>query len=415
MFGCFRAERDVEEQPHLSTFAQMAKKVKPGKEKLILLPFFGPFAGQQLTFSIVRSDKKPTALLRVTVKSGDSTISTFYHRSGKTSNASLSFVDRCIKFAHDRAAQKISVNPQPQSLKFLCKRAVILNSDSLPICKLPRQVGQQFRGATEFVHFRVWRQNSAGSSLVKLCVKPRVSLAEICWMVRHKAGYDTWPSDPTKVSFYDDRQPDQCLSLDTTQDSCRTVDCVVASSNFERTPSVIVSLMGRGLEEVPVHPAMTLEQFDLAVRSKFRLSSDSFLYIPRVMKGRQMDTDLKMYTDYNWLTASLIGSKRTFPFINGTITPNMGSLYARLDVYKRSVLQLELLHTSSILVIYEVAGPTITMPFRTVKGQENLVSDCRDSVYALIEERVHVISVNSCWQKETLLKYIECLSGLPCD
>ena len=414
MFACFRcAEREAEEQPHFSTFALMAKKVKPGQEKLILVPFFGPFSGQHLTFSVVRNDRKP--MLRVTVKSGENPISTFYHRSGRSiEGASPSFVDRCIKFAHDSAAQKITskISAQPQRLKFLCKRAVILFSDSLPIYKLPRQVAQQFKGATEPVHFRVWRQNSAGPSLVKLYVKPHISLVEIQWMLRHRDGYDTWPSDPTKVSFYDHTQPDQCLSLDSTPPFSRPMDCVVASTSFESTPSVIVSLMGSGgLEEVPVHPGMTLQQFDVAVRIKFGLSPESFLYIPHVMKERH----LKMYATVDSCTAALVGSSRTFPVVNGAPTPHLADLCAHLDVYRRSVLELGLLHTSSVLVIYEITGPTVTMRFRTVKGQENLASTGRDSVFALVEEQTHVLSINSSWQRDTLLKFIECISGLPCD
>ncbi|KAL5492030.1 hypothetical protein EMCRGX_G017418 [Ephydatia muelleri] len=422
MFGCFRcAEREEDEQQHhFSTFALMAKRVKPEKEKLILVPYFGPFAGHHLTFSILRGESN-RPMLRVTVKSGESTISTFYHRSGRTERegASPSFVDRCIKFAHDdSAAQKINTNAQPQSLRFLCKRAVILQSDPLPIHKLPRQVGQQFKGATVPLSVRVWRQNGASPSFVKLCVKPRISLAEVQWMLRHKVGYDAWPRDPAMVSFYDRKQPDQCLPLDTTQADHGALDCVVASTGFEATPSVVVSLMGRGLEQVDVQPDMTLENLDLAVRAKFRLSPHSFLYIPSVMRGRLRHdtTELKMYTPLNSSTAALISSNRTFPIVNGTPRSHMDALYT-LDVYKRSVVELGLLNTSSILIIYEVTGPTITMPFRTIKGQENNLhtSNGRDSVFALVEEQVHVLSVNSSWHRDTLLKFIECLTGLPCD
>ena len=421
MFGCFRCAEKEDEQHHFSTFAQIAKKVKAEKEKLILVPYFGPFAGQNLTFSM-RGDSKP--MLRVTVKSGENTISTFYHRSGRSERegASSSFVDRCIKFAHDSAAQRMNIHAQPQSLRFLCKRAIILQSEPLPIYKLPRQVGQQFRGATVPLSVRVWRQNGATPTLVKFCVKPGISLAEVQWMLPHKVGFDAWPRDPAAVSLYDRNQPDQCLSLDTTQTALRALDCVVASTRVEATSSVVVSLMGRGgLEQVAVQPDMTLECLDLAVRAKFRLAPWSFLYIPSVMRGSrlrqgQTDTDFKMYAPLNSSSAPLIGSNRTFPIVNGTPRTHMDALY-ELDVYKRSVFELGLLHTSSILVIYEVTGPTITMPFRTIKGQENSLhtSNGRDSVYALVEEQVHVLSINSSWHRDTLLKFIECLTGLPCD
>eukprot|EP00731_Ephydatia_muelleri_P035386 Em0118g15a len=66
-------------------------------------------------------------------------------------------------------------------------------------------------------------------------------------------------------------------------------------------------LMGRGLEQVDVQPDMTLENLDLAVRAKFRLSPHSFLYIPSVMRGRLRHdtTELKMYTPLNSATAAL--------------------------------------------------------------------------------------------------------------
>lgn len=415
MLGCFKcAERDVEEQTHFSTFAQMGKKVKGEREQIILVPSFGPFAGQQLTFSVVRNDRNP--MLRVTVKSGESTISTFYHRSGRN-EISPSFVDRCIRFAHDSAAQKLNTNAQPLSLKFLCKRAVLLQSDALPICKLPRQLAQQFKGATTSLNVRVWRQNRSAAFFIKLCVKPRISLAEVQWMLRHKVGYDSWPSDPTMTTFYDHTRPDQSLPLDTTLVDHRTVDCVIASTASEPSPSLVVSLMGRGMDQVAVHPEMTLKSLDLAIRAKFNLPAESFLYMPKIMNAnlRYGQTEVTMYTPLHALTAALTSRERMFPIINGTPRCPMDSLYSKLDIYSSSVLDLGLLYTSSALVVYEVTGPTIVMPFRTIKGQENLSTCGRDSVFALVEKQDHVLSVNISWQKETLLSFVEALTGLPCD
>ena len=81
------------------------------------------------------------------------------------------------------------------------------------------------------------------------------------------------------------------------------VECVVQPSAYcyrEESPlclPVAVSVIGTGVQEVHIHPTMTLFEFEDAVRKQFSLKQDSFLYMPQVYKnGKSTQWGLKIAT-----------------------------------------------------------------------------------------------------------------------
>ncbi len=105
-------------------------------------------------------------------------------------------------------------------------------------------------------------------------------------------------------------------------------------------------------------------------------------------------------------TISLIDHrKRNFPIVDSV--PLTLLKYEELDVHRLTLSELNLL-SSNLVCVYEVTGPTIPIFYRssTAVGKGE---------FALISNRLHVVSINLSWSVRTLLKFIEDISHFPCE
>jgi len=123
-----------------------------------------------------------------------------------------------------------------------------------------------------------------------------------------------------------------------------------------------------------------------------------------------------MTAPLNDTTISLIDSmNRTLPIVDGMPSLQMGLNYKKLPLYKMTISDLGLLKSSPVIVL-EVTGPTIPVAFKTIQGDLSNALAQQDSNFVLISYsmRPHALCVNPSWTIDTLLKYIECVSGFPC-
>lgn len=408
----------------LDTFAscQMEKKSEY-RTRMVMRPYFGRFAGQWLTFDLRRSESMVS--IKVKVEGSDRPITTLYQRSSsRVVDCTSSVRDRCLLFAHD-VPKSSSAKPkepeefellrrEPLSLSFLCERTILLHLGDLPVSQLPPKYSSVFSASgSQELKVRVWpKQVSSG---VTMLLKPRISVRELQWMLCKRLS----TISPSSISLY---VPDslECLPVNASIEcGLSQVECVVqpSTSPLQCLP-VTVSVIGNGVQEVPINPTMTLFEFEEAVRKQFSLKQDSFLYMPQVYKNRKSSQwGLKMTALIDETTVSLIDPiNRNFPVVDGIPSLQIRKKYEQLPVYQTSIYDLHFLKSSPVIV-FEVAGPTIPVAFKTMQAPSSSAIDAspHNSVFALVLVKPHAISVSCHWTVATLLKYIESISGFPCE
>ena len=117
----------------------------------------------------------------------------------------------------------------------------------------------------------------------------RISLSELEWVVCAKLRLP----NPPGVIFYKPNGIRQPLSTCPVLSDQTRLDCFVQKVaphpidtcvGIEAKCRVLpVSVIGKGIEEVPVQSDMTLLQFETAVVRQFGLSSQSFLFFPLLL------------------------------------------------------------------------------------------------------------------------------------
>lgn len=398
--------------------------------RLFLKPYFGHFAGRWLTFDFRgNSGTSPQIVtVKVHVEGHDTqplTSSTFYHSTRTSECAADSLRDRCIRFAHDVTPVRASASGHelhsPPSLLFLCEKKALMHMRELEVTRLPAKLQERLgRGTTQEVTVRVWPR-SVCPAPIRLDVRPNILLLELQWMLCEHLPVTT----PRFMTLYekdciDSLSPTSHLSSSQTQLEC-TLHPQAFQSKRElarRSSPITVSLIGHGVDEVDVHSNVTLYDFEQAVRRRFNLQPDSFLYLPQVFKSRRSyQSGLRMAAPLNSSTLTLIGRERRCPVIDGMPSLQVRETYEQLPLYQMTVGELDLLKGAPV-VAFDVTGPTIPMNFKTIRTQGQCsdvhnTNQQRDEIFALVSVKCHAISVNPSWTTATLLKYIECISGFP--
>ena len=400
------------EEGSLETFAPWHVEKKT---RIILTPYFGVFAGQRMTF---HTSKRRESLVNIKVKveGCEQTLTTLYHRrSSKRSEGADSIRDRCVRYAHEvKAVGSSIVSRNPPKLSFLCEQTILVNLDNLPVSQLPPKYAQLFEFRTQTVTVRVWPRNVCATPL-RLRVKPHISIRELQWMLCLRLGL---PS-PACLEIYQADGLENLLPTDPIGCDQNELECVLLPSVFQKEVPIVVSVIGRGINHLRVSPTMPLRNFEQAVRKTFGMKEDTFLYLPQVFKSRRSSQcGLKMAALLDDTTISLIDSaNRTLPVVDGIPSLQIGRSYEKLPLYEMSIGDLGLLKSSPVIA-FEVTGPTIPVAFKTIQGDwsNTLGGGNSNSNFALISYsiRPHALSVNPKWTIGTLLKYIECISGVPC-
>ena len=383
--------------------------------RLVLTPYFGKFAGQRMTFRVSRSESLVN--IKVKVQGCDQTLTTLYYRkSHKRSEGVGSIRDRCVRYAHEVKANDDAITRDPPKLSFLCKQTVLVHLDDLPVSQLPPMYAQQFQfgGRARTITVRVWPRNVCPAPL-RMRVKQHISISELQWMLCQRLSIP----DPTALQIYQANSLENISPHNPIGQDQNELECVLSPSIFQNEVPVVVSIIGHGINHLRVSPALPLCDFEHAVRQRFGMKQDNFLYFPQVFKSRKSNhCGLRMTAPLNDKTISLIDNvKRTLPIVDGMPLLQIGQYYKKLPLYKMTISELGLLKSSPVIA-FEVTGPTIPVAFKTLQGDWSNCSAMaqHDSNFALISYSTtpHALSVNPSWSIDTLLKYIECVSGLPC-
>lgn len=374
--------------------------------KLVMEPYFGPFAGQRVVFDLRKTE---SGVVSLKVKTGDEVLSTLSHRPGRKDTVK----DQCLKFAHEMTSKTSTA--QPSSLVFLCEQALLLHQNELPVHLLPQRYTESLlNSCTQKVSIRLWPCSVHHNQLVTLKLKPRISVLELQWMLCKRVGL----TNPSALSLY---LRDAIVPLSSTSplpEDCSELECIVSTSQQQSEKTICVSIIGRGMKEVSVTSLMTLYQFEQAVKNTFNLHPDSFLYLPQVDSNSR--TSLKMHAvldDDNSSIYLLDEDRRNFPTLYGFVSVCEPQTLQSLLLYQTTICELDLFK-SGLVIGFEVTGPTVPISFKTMQTHRSTEDvsnqDTRNSIFSVIAIKPHAVSVNPDWSVSVLLKYITCISGFPC-
>ena len=406
--------------------------------RLVILPYFGRFAGRWVTCEIDRG-RCETGQLAVVQMKVDGKLICRRHCNTKRN----SIRDVCILKVHEAEPshdEASGILPTPPSLSFLCERQVILCGS---VAGLPLTLVNKLNSTTkQDIFVRIWPSelarhvscvSSPTESVLKLRVPMRISLSELEWVVCAKLRLP----NPPGVIFYKPDGIRQLFSSCPVLSDQTQLDCFVRNAAPHPRDTCVgmgaeclvlpVSVIGKGIEEVPVQSDMTLLQFETAVVGQFGLSSHSFLFFPLLLSPMHR-VGLKMFCSATRKNAACLIDQYTCKFpttVINNMDPHMSFNYKFLPFYQENICDLGLLSFGEPIVGFDVTGPTIPLSFRAM----HTCSDYSDSsgtcstdsssasasaifVQSSVENRI--VSVNDEWTGDTLLKYIATLSGFSC-
>lgn len=381
-------------------------------ERLIVSPFFGPFAGRDVIFDLrALPDPLPSikVKLRVVTEEEDSLshITTLYHGSAGLASGD-SVLDRCIKFVHEnKHSFDHRQNQQPNCLQFLCKKEILLNFQELDVCKLPKKLTADIELKPSYLQEVVikvwWPSHIKPPTVLKMTLLKGLLVSELKWMLCHRLSL---PMEPKYVQLYKNDDIETMSSETVTSLHCN-LNCIISPLPDCISTVITVSIIGQGIRGIVIDKSMTLFDFQEAVRSTFSIKRSSFIYFPSIYRLKHIiiaESGLRMTATVDDSTLSLISSmRRNFPIVDGV--PSLLLDHSKIPLYKLNINELEM---SSPLVGFEVTGPTIPLQITTTQGFD--VS--KD--FVIMSKRIHAVSVNPKWTVQTLLKYMECVSRFPC-
>ncbi len=408
----------------LETFAKMANTTHGRKrhsstlraEKMLMYPCFGHFAGQRLYFDLKRSAEHN--MMSIKVRTDDQLIATLHHRQGRRRKETAR--DQCIKFAHEATTHLVSY--RSPSLSFLCEQVINLNLNEIPYRLLPPRYQNTFTGCDRTVTIHV-HPCHIHKDLITMKLKPNLSIRELQWMISKRLSI----SNPLSITLYvqDSLEP---LSATVPLKSATTdIVCIIAPNaqqlraSVEPGPplSVCVSIIGKGVDEVNVYHHTTLFEFEQAVKQKFGMKKESFLYLPDVLRSRSSHNfssnsycPLRMSAmlDSSTSTALLLNhEKRNFPILYGHLSVSEQQTLQSLLLYKMTVSELDLLKSGPVIG-FEVSGPTIPINLKTYS---DLTSNPTE--FCLLSVRPHAVSVNPNWTIGVLIKFLTSITHFECS
>ena len=373
-----------------------------------------------------------------------------------------------------------------QPLSDIAYAVAVASLDAVPaVLTVPPRICQQIYGNEPPVtmEIRVWPDTHADLFGVRprMRVKAGILFSEFVYLLRHR--FELSPAHSLKL--YHEHQP--LLAQDQVSSRHGTVDCFVAhlheeeedeeeggggdsscvgSPEEEGDVTLVVSLVGRDMQNVRVNLATPLRQFDALLRQRFQLQADSFLVI------RSEDDFSPPYTSSNrWKllhpfslhdTSLGAGLRRSFRRLSGRGPPRppvarrpslpsrgarqgSGAVAAELDKVTRLLssvgrsfpcedqgersgvplaalydevpmygMDLERcgLHPYAAVQVFEVTGPSIPVTFRVLpRGREggpphHAQGRSRDT---LRTRQANVMDVNPAWTLPTFLQYVDAI------
>jgi len=383
--------------------------------RLQVKPYFGHFSGMWVTFDARTNSGSSSGSSRVRVKvEGSSTSSNLHLRydrhslavSQSTMQAALR--DMCLKYVHSLEQPTSIINRHPNSLIFLCEKKIVLHMNELNTSVLPSVSFSHLKPSvqsTEDVFVKVWTGlSSCPTTMLRIKIKKNMLVGELQWMIWCKLEVLS-KFDPSSLELYEFSSTEKLSEIEYLKPNQVAFHCILAS--FIDRDSIVVSLVGHGIEQIKVKPSLTLAKFQVEVRKKFKLKESSYLYFPSICQKKLISStnSIAMSVPLEVKTASMIDNRqRHLPLINNMPWNILKS--HELEMYKLTMSDLNLL-SSNLIHAYDITGPTIPISFRAA-------TNVGKGEFVLISERVHAVSINIQWTVLTLLKYLENVSHFPC-
>ena len=404
----------------LDTFAKMAISTHGRKrhsnstvraEKLVMYPCFGHFAGQRLYFDLKRSVEHN--MMSIKVRTDDQVIAVLHHRQGRRKETVR---DQCIKYAHEATTPLVSY--RSPSLSFLCEQVINLNLNEIPYRTLPPRYRNTFIGCDRTVTIHV-HPRQMHKQVITMRLKPNISIRELQWMIAKRLSL----SNPSSLTLYVKDSLEPLSATVPLHNTHNDIVCIIAPTAQQLRPSVgrgplsvCVSIIGKGVDEVEVFHHTTLFEFEQAVKQKFGLKQESFLYLPDVLSTHNGSSNsycpLRMHAvlDSSTSTALLLHhEKRSFPILYGHLSVSEQQTLQSLLLYKMTVSELDLLKSGPVIG-FEVSGPTIPIKLKTMNDLNSNPTE-----FSVISVCPHAVSVNPDWTISVLIKFLTSISGFPCS
>ena len=380
--------------------------------RLQFRPYFGHFSGMWIDFD-VRKNLSSAGNHKIKIKiegCQDSSI----HLRLRAQQPSLDLTksvtrsklkDLCLQYIHAIKSPNLKLQHGPKSLAFLCEKIILLNLNEINSSVLPPVSFSHLKPSTfltQDVIIKVWfGSSSCPTKMERMKIRQGISVAELQWMLCNKLPGQI---EPSKLDIYEYKSMEKLSESSYLTPKQVIFHCVAMPSTHR--DSIILSLIGHGIEKIDVEPCnTTLNQFQNAIKQKFGLQASSYIFLPQIDQSKKI-SHVAMSAVLDKSTLSLIDSRRrNLPIVDSI--PLTLLKYDQLDMYKMTLSELNLF-SANIVHAYEVTGPTIPISYRTS------TSVGRDE-YALISDCLHVVSINLTWSIRTLLKYIEEISHFPCE
>jgi hypothetical protein len=391
----------------VETFAplnvEMVKKEEQ-RPQLIIRPYFGSFAGHKVTF-----DLKKTDTIKVKIE-GCTHRLTLYHRND---SKLLGVRDRCLRFAHDAGSHQLvnlrnswsssnqsPFRKKPLSLKFLCEQTMLVHLHKLPMEGLPARY-KHFLTSNSYqdITINVRPKKCRPTPTLLMRVKKNLSVSELEWMICHRLSLQ----DPTPMKIYHNNFLSPLDSDSTILPTYTQLECVLEPSTLHLLPDlhprqrqVLVSVVGQGMKEITVEEDWTFGMLESALREAFSLQFDSFLYIPAIMRSHK---DIRMLVPLVQSNMEIIGQR----------IPMLGQ---EMESFRSQTLQDLGVFNHGLLGVFEVNSPAIPVYVRSFVCMDSL--SLGDN-FAFVAVKPFVVALNPAWSTDIFFKYIESISGFPCQ
>lgn len=385
--------------------------------QLVIAPYFGNYAGQRMTFNVKRNSHSISVRI-----DGTNEKAHFYHQHDTKLNGVR---DQCLKFVHDFNSSSNSepipgFKRKPLSLAFLCEQTALVHLDKIDMTKMPKKYQELFRGtAQQDVVINIWPRSLYKTPII-MRVKTNIALGEFEWMLCHRLSLP----NPSYMTLY---HSDFIRPLRSTKEEeqillpeHKELHCILAPSIYHDLGSntnervLVVSVMEHGITDIRVHSTMQLQHLERIIRQKFKLDSDSFLYIPEVITAQ---SSMKMSVLLNDSNLDLLSStSRNLPLIREYGSLPVKRMYRNLTLYTKTVEELRLFE-NSLITVFEITGPTVPIEFKRFgeasSDSSSLGSRNSGENFVFITEKASAVSINPDWSVQTLLHYVDCMTAFP--
>ena len=393
---------------------------QPAKEcpQLVIAPYFGNFAGHKMTFNVKRNSHN----ISVRVE-GTNEKTHFYHQHTKLNGVR----DQCLKFVHDFNGSSNSepipgFKRKPLSLAFLCEQTALVHLDKIDVNKMPTKYQELFRGtAQQDVVINIWPRSLYKTPII-MRVKTNISLCEFEWMLCHRLSLP----NPSHITLYhsDFIRPLRATTKDDEQillAEHKELHCILSPSIYHDLRSntnervLVVSVMEHGIMDIRVHSSMQLHHFERIIRERFKLDSESYLYIREVLSTQP---SIKMSVLLNDDNLDLLSNNsRNLPVIRDLGSLPVKRMYKSLPLYTKTLEELRLFD-NSLITVFEVTGPTIPIKFRRFNDASGTSTpigsrSSGENFVFITENKPSAVSINPDWSVQTLLHYVDCMTAFP--